>query len=469
MLTAEQNRLITQTGPGTPCGALMRRYWQPAALAEELDTARPVKRIRLLGEDLVLFRDDVGGYGLLGRHCAHRGADLAFARYENGGLRCPFHGWLYDAAGACLEQPTEPAGSTFHRKVRQPAYRCVERSGIVWAYMGPGEPPPFPSFDCFIAPGSHTFAFKGLWSCNWLQALEVGIDPAHASHLHRFFEDEDVSDAAYGRQFRAATIGADIPMTRLMREVPNPRLEFDETPYGLRITTLRPINESVTHLRITNMLFPHAFVIPMSREMSITQWHVPVDDTHCYWYALFTSFAAPVDRATMRAQRLASCTLPDYAPRASQANDWGYDPAEQATATYTGMGMDINVHDQWAVESMGAIQDRTQEHLGTSDRVIIAARRLFFRAIDDVAEGRDPPLTRGADAMHGPATIDAVGPTRDLESYWQTQEAARRSATPWLDEAAGADAVQTQSAGGPGSEIQNARARRVETQRLATT
>jgi nitrite reductase/ring-hydroxylating ferredoxin subunit len=144
MLSAEKNRLITETGPGTPRGALMRSYWQPAALAEELDGLRPAKRVRLLGEDLVLFRDPSGRYGLLDRRCAHRGADLSFGRCEGGGLRCPFHGWLYDATGACLEQPAEPAGSTFYQKVRQPAYPCVERSGIIWAYMGPGEPPPFP-------------------------------------------------------------------------------------------------------------------------------------------------------------------------------------------------------------------------------------------------------------------------------------------------------------------------------------
>ena len=181
------------------------------------------------------------------------------------------------------------------------------------------------------------------------------------------------------------------------------------------------------------MLFPHAFVIPLSREMSITQWHVPVDDTHCYWYALFTSFGAPVDKATMRAQRLASCTLPDYAPARQPCRTTGVTMREeQRTATYTGMGMDINVHDQWAVESMGAIQDRTQEHLGYSDRIIIAARRLFFRAINDVAEGRDPPLTRDAGAVRGPATIDAIGPRNDLEHDWQAQEAARRRAAPWL-------------------------------------
>jgi len=431
MLTAERNERITRTGPGSPCGALMRRYWQPAALAEELDSLRPVKRVRLLGEDLVLFRDPTGRYGLLHRHCAHRGADLAFARCEDGGLRCPFHGWLYDASGACLEQPAEPAGSTFHQKVRQPAYPCVEHSGIVWTYMGPGEPPPVPAFDCFVAPDSHVFAFKGLWSCNWLQALEVGIDPAHASFLHRFFDDEDPSDAAYGRQFRAATIGADIPMTRLMREIPNPRLESEETPYGMRITTLRPINEQVVHLRITNMLLPHGFVIPLSREMTITQFHVPVDDTHCYWYALFTSFDAPVDKVTMRAQRLATHTPPDYAPLANRDNDWGFNPSEQAAATYTGMGMDINVHDQWAVESMGPIADRTKEHLGYSDRIITAARRMIFGAIDDVAAGRDPPGTAGAETLSGPETIDAVGPADAWERYWRDQEAARRRSAPW--------------------------------------
>jgi hypothetical protein len=279
-------------------------------------------------------------------------------------LRCPFHGWLYDATGACLQQPAEPASSMFHAKVRQPAYPCVERSGIIWAYMGPGEPPPFAEFDCFTAPDSHVFAFKGLWSCNWLQALEEDVLPVRADTDRLRRDVEDRADACYGLQFRGATTGADIPRTRLLREVPNPRLDSEETPYGLRITTQRPINDTVVHLRITNMVFPHGFVIPMSREMSITQWHVPVDDTHCYWYAIFTSFAAPVDKATMRAQRLATHSLPDYVPHAGRSNDWGYDPEEQRSTTFTGMGMDINVHDKWAVESMGAIQDRTRENLG---------------------------------------------------------------------------------------------------------
>jgi phenylpropionate dioxygenase-like ring-hydroxylating dioxygenase large terminal subunit len=433
MLSAERNDLITLSGPGTPLGAMMRQYWQPAALVAEFEGPRPVRPVRLLGEDFVLFRDEAGRYGLLDRHCAHRGADLAFGRPEDGGLRCPFHGWLFDAAGACLEQPAEPVGSTFCSKVRQRSYPCIEANGIVFAYMGAGEPPALPAFDCFAAPASHTFAFKGMMECNWLQALEVGIDPAHASYLHRFFEDEDTG-AAYGKQFRGATMGAAMPMTRILREYGRPEIEVETTDYGMRIAALRRLNDTEMHIRITNMAFPHAFVIPMSREMTITQWHVPVDDVSCYWYAIFTSFTAPVDHDQMRAQRLKLYALPDYIPRTNKRNDYGFDPHEQAHSTYTGMGDDINVHDQWAVESMGPVQDRTKENLGYSDKAIAAYRRLLVRAIRDVAEGRAPLLCVAPDAaaqITGPASIDAIGPVEGWQDYWQEQDRARRAAAPW--------------------------------------
>jgi nitrite reductase/ring-hydroxylating ferredoxin subunit len=432
MLTAEQNARITRTGPSTPAGRLMRRYWQPVALEDELQGTRPVGRVGVLGERLVLFRDEHGRLGLLDRHCAHRGADLAFGRCEDGGLRCPFHGWLFDAGGACLEQPAEPEDSLFRFKVRQRAYPVVARNGIVFGYLGDGEPPAFPDFDCFLAPRSHAFAFKGRIDCNWLQALEVGIDPAHASFLHRFFEDE--AGDGYGKQFRGATLGAELPMSRLLREHVRPRIEVEPTEYGLRIAALRPLDAAHTHLRVTNMIFPHGFVIPMSREMSITQWHVPIDDESCYWYAIFTSFTDPVDHARMRAQRLELYELPDYVARRNRANDYGFDPEEQARATYTGMGTDINVHDQWAVESMGAIQDRTREHLGTSDRAIIAARRMLFQAIADVEDGRDPPLVLSPEAarrMRGPGSIDVIGPAEGWQDYWQRQDQARRAIASW--------------------------------------
>ncbi len=433
MLSPERNDLITLSRPGTPLGALLRRYWQPAALVDQLPADRPLTRVRLLGEDFVLLRDERGRYGLLDKHCAHRGADLGFGRIEHGGLRCPFHGWLYDATGACLEQPAEPADSTFCAKVRQPAYPCVERNGIVFAYLGPGQPPAFPDFDCFRAPDVYTFAFRGLIACNWLQALEVGIDPAHASFLHRFFHDEDPADS-YGRPFRDSTLGRDMPMTRILREFPRPAIEVEDTEYGLRIASLRRLSDSEMHIRITNLVFPQAIVIPMSKTMTITQWHVPVDDTHCYWYAIFTGFDAPVDKAQMRTQRLELYELPDYTPRRNRLNDYGFDPFEQRDSTYTGMGADINVHDQWAVESMGAIQDRTREHLGQTDKAIIRYRRMLLRAIDDVAAGLVAPLLGSADdarRITGPASIDAIGPVDGWQAFWREQDRRRREMAAW--------------------------------------
>ncbi|GLH80829.1 ring-hydroxylating oxygenase subunit alpha [Bradyrhizobium sp. SSBR45G] len=433
MMSKEQNDLITRIGPSTPAGKLMRMYWQPAALVDELAVERPVRAVKLLGQDFVLFKDAQGRYGLLDRDCPHRGADLAFGRLENGGLRCAFHGWLFDADGQCLETPAEPAGSPLCKNVKQRAYPVVEKGGIVWAWLGEGTAPAFPDIDCFTAPDTHTFAFKGLIDCNWLQALEVGIDPAHASFLHRFFEDEDTS-TAYGKQFRGASADSDLPMTKVLREYDRPIINVERTEYGLRIIALREIDAERTHVRVTNQLFPHAFVIPMSTEMTITQWHVPVDDETCYWYAIFTSYGAPVDKAKMRAQRLELYELPDYRSRKNRSNDYGFDPHEQATATYTGMGNDINVHDQWAVESMGRIQDRTREHLGQSDKAIIQYRRLLREQIETVARGETPMLhldAAEARSVQGPATMDGIGPTRGWETYWMEVDVRRRRGASW--------------------------------------
>jgi phthalate 4,5-dioxygenase oxygenase subunit len=440
MISAEQNERLTRVGPGTPGGKMLRHYWQPIALLDELEGQRPVRPVRALGQDFVLFRDDKGRLGLLDRDCPHRNADLAFGRLEHGGIRCAFHGWLFDIEGKCLETPAEPEGSTLCSRIKQRAYPVVERSGIVFAYLGEGEAPPFPAFDCFAAPETHTFAFKGLIECNWLQALEVGIDPAHASYLHRFFEDGDAADA-YGKQFRATSDGSDLPMTYVLREFSRPRIEVENTDYGLRLYALREINDATTHVRVTNLYFPQAFVIPMSAEMTITQWHMPVDDTHCYWIAIFTSFAGPVDREQMRNQRLGSYTMPDYIPIRGRANDYGFDPHEQEHSTYTGMGEDINTHDQWAVESQGAIQDRTREHLASTDKAIAANRRLLLRAMAAIEEGNRPPLMQDirATTLTGPSTIDGMAPTANWEQHWKDAVTRRRSAAPWAPPALAAE------------------------------
>jgi nitrite reductase/ring-hydroxylating ferredoxin subunit len=433
MVTAEQNDLMTRTGPGTGAGRLMRLYWQPVALADELAGPRPLRAVRILGQDLVLFRDEAGRLGLLDRDCPHRGADLAYGRLENGGLRCLFHGWLFDAEGRCLETPAEPVGSRFCASIRQRSYPAVERNGIIFGYLGEGAPPAFPAFDCFAAPATHAFAFKGLIECNWLQALEVGIDPAHASYLHRFFEDEDPA-AAYGKQFRAASAGTEIPMTRLLREFGRPEIETERTDFGLRLSALRHLDAERTHVRVTNLVFPHGFVIPMSVTMTITQWHVPIDDVSCYWYAIFTSFAEPVDHERMREQRLRLYELPDYRPRLHRGNQYGFDFSHQRSKTYTGMGDDINVHDQWAVEGQGRIQDRTREHLATSDKAIAAYRRLLLTAIGQAEQGDRPLMVLTDDEaarVRGPGTVDGIAPAGAWEDYWRHVDASRRAGASW--------------------------------------
>jgi hypothetical protein len=260
----------------------------------------------------------------------------------------------------------------------------------------------------------------------------VGIDPAHASYLHRFFEDEDTSDS-YGKQFRGASADSDMPITRVLREFGQPDISVAITDYGLRLTALRQLSEADTHVRVTNVVFPQAFVIPMSAEMTISQWHVPVDDTHCYWYAIFTSFTGPVDKQQMREQRLKLYELPHYTSRKNRRNDYGYSIDEQRKATYTGMGDDINVHDQWAVESQGAIQDRTREHLGSTDKGIAAYRRMLVKAIESTQAGEGAPMLIGpeqAAALTGPASIDGIGQGA-AEAYWQGADRERRLKSDW--------------------------------------
>jgi len=207
----------------------------------------------------------------------------------------------------------------------------------------------------------------------------------------------------------------------------------------MRVITLRQISAASTHVRVTNLLFPHAFTIPMSSEITITQWHVPIDDERHYWYAIFTSFGAPVNRDEMRRQRLALYELPDYVPRKNRSNNYGFDPHEQEHETFTGMGTDINVHDQWACESMGAIADRTREHLGQSDKAISAYRRMLRGAIDAVGNGGRPLMMldpAAAARITGPPAIDGIGPSEGWQDYWRRTDAARRAASGWAAGAA---------------------------------
>lgn len=402
MISEKLNEQITRIGPETPAGEVLRRYWQPAALIEERQ-GRPIVPVNLLGERLALLTDTDGTLVLKRR------------------------------ASTTDETPTYYPDSDKIEVFDDVTYPVVEKNGIYFAYMGPGEPPAFPNFDCFRAPDTHVFAFKGLWECNWLQALEIGIDPAHASFLHRFLKDED-PEASYGKQFRDKAADTEMPITQVLREYPRPEIDVEETAFGLKITSLRHMKNDLTHVRVTNQIFPEAISIPMSREMIITQWHVPIDDENCYWYTMFTSFAEPVNKELMREQRLKEHRLPDYAPLKNSSNNYHFDPEEQSTMTYTGMGLDINVHDQWAVEGMGRIQDRTREHLGRSDAAIIRYRLMLRKAIKAVETGKTdalPMVSGPIESIVGPLSNDAVEATENWQHASVAADMRRRAECPW--------------------------------------
>ena len=262
MMSAQENDLITRIGPGTPCGNLMRRYWQPAALVDELEGERPVKPVRLLGENLVLFKDEQGRYGLLARHCPHRGADLAFGRREDGGLRCAFHGWLFDVTGQCRETPAEPEGSPLCRNIKQPAYpgrrpqrRAVDLHGPRRAagvpelrlLRGAGPPTPSPSRGCGSATGCR----------RWRSASTRRTPPTcTASSRTR------TGRKGYGKQFRDASTDSDMPMTQLMREHARPRSRSSRPTTACRSSPRATLGNDKTHVRVTNQIFPHAIVHP---------------------------------------------------------------------------------------------------------------------------------------------------------------------------------------------------------------
>ena len=402
MISQQLNDQITLIGPDDDAGLLLRQYWQPAALCDDIAFGLPFA-VNLLSEQLALVRDR-SGFKLVTR--------LLDENYS----------------------PTViPRAEEIEIVIDGPTYPTVQKNGVIFAYLGSGEPPEFPSFDCFRAPNTHVFAFKGLWRCNWLQALEVGIDPAHASFLHRFLQDEDPMEG-YGKQFRDTAANTDIPMTKILREYPRPEILVNETEYGLKITALRHMNNGLTHVRVTNQIFPQAICIPMSREMTITQWHVPIDNENCYWYSVFTSFDKPVNKRLMREQRLQEHTVPDYAPRKNAENNYNYDPHEQEFETYTGMGLDINIHDQWAVEGMGPIQDRTQEHLGRSDVAIIRYRRMLRQAIADLLSHKLDQLPMkdyATGKIKGPLSTDAITKTSNWEKASQAADFDRRNLCPW--------------------------------------
>jgi nitrite reductase/ring-hydroxylating ferredoxin subunit len=386
-LTNEENDLLTRIGPGTPGGNWIRRYWQPAALSEELPIGGAPLPVRLLGEDLVLFRDEQGQPGLLGIHCAHRGADLSYARLEDGGIRCIYHGWLYDVTGRCLEQPGEPSGSTFHERIRQTAYPCLERAGVIFAYLGPGQPPLLPAYDFLTATDECVTATKYHQDCNYLQGNEGNFDPQHSSFLHRFL-----------------TTNPDDFRSRIQSTVTAPTIDPVETEFGMQLYAVRRVDADRHFVKVRTFVMPNfALVDSRGGEAYHADWHVPIDDTH-HWKYSIAFRRAGLDREADLELRTRPAV--GYYLKRSRANRYLQDRDEMRTDTFLGMGRDFIVHDTCATEGEGQIYDRSTEHLGYTDRGIITMRKIMLEGVRAVQAGRDPlHVIRDPEQNHFPDVL----------------------------------------------------------------
>jgi phenylpropionate dioxygenase-like ring-hydroxylating dioxygenase large terminal subunit len=423
MISRDENNLLTQTSRGTPAGDLLRRYWQPVALSEELPSGGSPLSVKVLGEDLVLFRDDQGSVGLLGIHCSHRGTDLSFGRVEDGGLRCLYHGWLYDVHGRCLEQPGEPGGGEHRGAIRHCAYPCKEAAGAIFTYMGPGAPPLLPNYDFLNASPDHLYISKIFHECNYQQANEGNIDPVHLSYLHRFLENRE-------ENYRGVR-GANESHYNLVGRNSAPVIDVELVDFGARIYTVRKLENDKMYLRVSYFILPNLSAFPgqTGGEGYSVNWHVPIDDTHHWKYTFVYSAGTPLKKELVNRER--SELGPDYRLARNAANRFLQDREAMKTKTYAGMGSGFQAHDAFATASQGAIQDRTDEHLVTSDKAIVAARKLMEKAISDIQQGREPPHVIRAPSenrfAHLLVVSDMISTSGDWKEYTKNLEAEARA------------------------------------------
>ena len=385
-LTKEANELLCRTGPGTPMGDVVRRYWIPALLSTELpepDSA-PVET-RLLGEDLVAFRDTSGRVGLVQWWCSHRGTPLWMGRNEENGLRCLYHGWKYDVEGRCVDQMNEPVEAQYKNKINLVSYPTVEMGGIVWAYMGPSERrPPEPKFEFTQVPESHRHVSKVIQECNWVQAVEGGIDPAHAYILHSALTNDAPGTA--GLKPNNAFMAPD-----------HYRMYVDYTDYGHQFWAMGAAEgKSYVH--------GHHFVMPWT-QLRLHTWimhivpghfYVPIDDENCMvWNWVYSFTDDPLPDSTREFEDWRSGNGPGHVDQKTfrsipnKANKWGLDREAQRTFSFSGIE-GVNVQDRAVQEGVGPIIDRSRENLGQSDLPVIGVRKKLMEAVRVVDDGGDP-------------------------------------------------------------------------------
>ena len=356
MLSAQKNDLLTATGAGSPAAALMRSYWLPIAVSAQLEQRNPLP-VQPFGEKLALFRDGTGRLGLVADRCAHRGTSLSAGaehfktagRVDRDGIRCAYHGWLYDATGQCRDQPGEPQQFRFADRIRLRAYPVQEKWGFVWAWLGEGEPPELVPVDACAREDGVRFNTIGRWPCNYFQVLENMVDPVHVSVLH---QDTDFD------QEKFAAI---------------PTLRVEQTRWGLKTIAGRPGYE-----REVEFLFPSAvrLALPiMDPGLMLVFWAVPWSETETWsFHSWFLPLPADTP-AAVRDEKVARMKRFIYELDAS-------DPVFHASK--------VNIQDKFACYSQGEIADRTDEHLGRTDAGVTLLRRLYFANIEAVQARRDP-------------------------------------------------------------------------------
>ena len=387
MLTREENELLTRTGPGTPMGDLARRYWIPALLSWEIPKPDcPPVRVRLLGEELIAFRDTEGRIGLLEEHCPHRQTSLWFGRNEESGLRCVYHGWKFDVTGQCVHMMNEQ--ESFADKVRITAYPAYEASGVVWTYMGPPEStPPLPHYEWTLVPEENRGVTKVRYECNWLQAFEGTMDTAHAPILHRTFARTDSP---------LWTGGA-------------PRLELDVTDYGYRYFSVRKGDDDSSFVKGYQFIMPWT-QIRAGADGADGHYCVPIDDETCmmwnWGYKVHTPLAEEEKNQNRFGNGPAHVDQDTFRSFRNEDNAYYIDREMQRKVNFTGI-VGTNTQDRAVQESMGKILDRSKERLGPTDKAIIVARQLMLEAVRVMQEGDAPRgaattsyyTVRGAQAM----------------------------------------------------------------------
>ena len=377
MLSAEDNETLVRVGPGTPMGELIRRFWVPAILSTELtdNDGKPV-RIRLLGEDLMAFRDTEGRIGLLEEHCPHRGASLALGVNADCGIRCLYHGWKFDVTGKCVDTPTEDEDSKISSRVRAKAYATHEAGGVIWAYMGPpAERPAFPEFEWLSMPAGKSVPFKIMEDCNYAQAVEGTIDSAHAGVLHRDSPWGEPGKYAHEKDLR-------------------PKLEVEHSAYGLRYGAVRKLDDKQLHVRITQVVLPFFTLIPPNgfgpfKDRRLINAFVPRDDVTTWHIQWFFDPTKPID-VEARIEE-GGIWIDENFRKKRNIDNW-YLQDRQMMRTRNMSGIEgVVTQDHAVTESQGRILDRTRENLAASDIAVVTWRRQMIREARALAESKQKP------------------------------------------------------------------------------